>query len=84
MFRALAWEGTASDPCVVDQDVEPPVFRIEIVVCSLVISLFRNIELDYVGIHPSRAEFANRLLSLRFVAGANDDLDVFCLVLSEV
>jgi len=68
VFGAVAGKGSGGDAGVVDENVEPAVARVEVVVGGLVVCWFGDVEVKHVGVGTGGAEPGDGLFALRKVA----------------
>src|ERR1035441_1280086 len=74
MFGTNGREAAGSNSCVVDQDVEPSILRVEVLVSRFGGGWVGNVKFQDVRVYSSFAKLFYGLLPLLEVAGADDDL----------
>ena len=72
-------EKSPGDAGVVDQNVEPAVVGIEVVVSALIVGLLGDVELKDLGINACGTQFGEGLFALLEIARADYDLDAVLL-----
>jgi len=76
VFRTGSGKHAGRYSRVVHKNVEAPIARLKVIVCSLGIPRLGNVELEHVSIHARSTQFCDSLFSLRKVTRSNHNFYV--------